>query len=108
MGSDVAYYPETDGDYNESSNNHVAALSDVSPDQQNSIYDITINQSTGNLVSATLSQWGVDKTIVLESGNKYLDVTYNFFGETGYIKSGWSPDLLDLIWSGKNNLQRIW
>ena len=108
VGSDVAYYSETDGDYNESSNNHVAALSDVSPDQQNSIYDIIINESTGDLVSATLSQWGVSKTIELEANNKYLDITYNFSGETGFIKSGWTPDLLDLIWSGKSHLQRIW
>jgi len=108
VGSDVAYYPETDGDYNESSNNHVAALSDVSPNQQSSIYDITINQSAGDVVSATLTQWGVSKTIQLETGNQYLDVTYNFFGDTGYIKSGWTPDLLDLIWSGKGHLQRIW
>jgi len=108
VGSDVAYYPETDGDYNESSNNHVAALSDVSPNQQNSIYDIVINQSVGNIVSATLSQYGVSKTIILETGQNYLDVTYNFFGDTGYVKSGWTPDLLDLIWSGKSHLQRIW
>ena len=109
VGSDVAYYSETDGDYNEtSSNNHIAALSDVSPDQQNSIYDITINESAGDVVSATLSQWGVSKTIELETGNQYLDVTYNFFGEVGYIKSGWTPDLLDLIWSGKSHLQRLW
>ena len=108
VGSDVAYYSETNGDYNESSNNHVAALSDVSPDQQNSIYDISINQSQGDVVSATLTQYGVSKTIALETGKNYLDVTYNFYGDTGYIKSGWTPDLLDLIWSGKNNLQRIW
>ena len=108
VGSDVAYYPETDGDYNESSNNHVAALSDVSPNQQNAIYDIVINQSTGNTVSATLSQYGVSKTIELHTGDNYLDVTYNFYGDTGYIKSGWTPDLLDLIWSGKSHLQRVW
>ena len=41
VGSDVAYFSETNGDYNESSNNHVAALSDVSPNQQNSIYEIS-------------------------------------------------------------------
>jgi hypothetical protein len=104
VGSDVAYFSETNGDYNESSNNHVAALSDVSPNQQNSIYEI----STGDLVIASLSQFGVTKTIQLETGSKFLDVTYNFFGETGYIKSGWTPDLLDLIWSGKSHLQRIW
>ena len=76
--------------------------------KEGAIYDIVINQSTGNVVSATLTQWGVSKTIQLETGNQYLDVTYNFFGDTGYIKSGWTPDLLDLIWSGKSHLQRIW
>ena len=108
VGSDVAYYPETDGDFNESSNNHVAALSDVSPNQQGSIYDITINQSEGDIVSATLTQYGVSKTIELETGSKFLNVTYNFFGDTGYVKSGWTPDLLDLVWSGKSHLQRVW
>ena len=108
VGSDVAYYPETDGDYNESSHNHFAALSDVSPNQQNSIYDIVINQSVGETVSVTLSQYGVEKTIELSTGQNYLEVTYNFFGETGYVKSGWTPDLLDLIWSGKGHLQRVW
>ena len=68
----------------------MAALSDVSPNQQNAIYDIVINQSTGNTVSATLSQYGVSKTIELHTGDNYLDVTYNFFGDTGYIKSGLS------------------
>ncbi len=109
VGSDVAYYPETDGDYNETfSNNHIAALSDVSPNQQNAIYDITIEESTGDIVRATLSQWGVSKTIQLETGHEYLNVTYDFFGETGYVISGWTPDLLDLIWSGKSHLQRMW
>ena len=108
VGSDVAYYPETDGDYNESSNNHVAALSDVSPNQQDAIYDITIQESSGDMVSATLTQYGVSKTIQLSTGDNFLDVTYNFYGDTGYIKSGWTPDLLDLIWSGKEHLQRVW
>ncbi|MCB2218859.1 MAG: hypothetical protein KQI35_00585 [Bacteroidetes bacterium] len=108
VSSDMAYWAETDGDYNESSNNHVAALSDVSPNQQNSIYNISIIQSSGDTVIAILDQWGVQKTLKLYTGVDYLDVEYNFFGQTGYIKSGWSPDLLDLIWSGKNNLERVW
>ena len=108
IGSDVAYWSESNGDYNENNNNHMAALSDVSPNQQNSIYDITINQSEGDIVSATLSQFGVSKTVQLETGQNYLDVVYNFFGDRGYIKSGWTPDLLDIIWSGKGHLQRIW
>jgi hypothetical protein len=63
---------------------------------------------SGDLVQATLDQWGVRKTITLETGNQYLQVAYNFFEETGYVKSGWSPDLLDIIWSGKSHLQRMW
>jgi len=108
VSSDMAYWSETEGDYNESSNNHVAALSDVSPNQQNAVYAITINQVFGDTVSATLTQWGVSKTITLMTGRDYLEVLYDFSDQTGYVKSGWSPDLLDIIWSGKNNLQRAW
>ncbi len=108
VGSDVAYWSETDGDYNEGSANHFAALSDVEPNQQNSVYDITIQQSAGDIVQATLDQWGVKKIITLETDNNYLDCDYDFFGSTGYIKSGWTPDLLDVIWSGKGHLQRLY
>lgn len=108
VGSDVAYWSETDGDYNESSNNHVAALSDVYPNQQHSVYNMVITQPAGDTVSAVLDQWGVQKTLSLTTGKDFLDVIYDFFGQTGYIKSGWTPDLLDLIWSGKGNLQRVW
>jgi hypothetical protein len=107
VGSDVAYYNETDGDYNEDSNNHVAALSDVSPNHQHEIYEITINEENGSEVQASLSLGSVTKIISLTGGHNYLDVQYQFDG-TGYIKSGWSPDLLDLIWSGKSHLQRIY
>ena len=107
IGSDVAYYSETNGDYNESSNNHVAALSDVSPNQQNDIYEITINSSTGDEVESVLQLGSIMKTISLSEGDNYLDIQYQFDG-VGYIKSGWTPDLLDLIWSGKSHLQRIY
>ncbi len=108
VGSDVAYWSETDGDYNEGSANHFAALSEVSPNMQGSIYNISIQQSSGNLVQATLDQVGVKKVIKLETGKNYLDCSYNFFGSTGYIKSGWTPDMLDIIWNGKNHLQRLY
>ncbi len=108
VSSDMAYWAETDGDYNESSNNHVAALSDVSPNQQNSIYNISIIKANGDTVIAELDQWGVQKTLKLYTGVDYMDVAYDFFEQTGYVKSGWSPDLLDLIWSGKSHLQRMW
>ena len=109
VSSDVAYWSETDGDYNETgSMNHMAALSDVWPNQQNSIYNMTINQAFGDTVEATLDQWGVQKTFTLYTGENYLDVVYDFSDQTGYIKSGWTPDLLDIIWSGKGHLQRVW
>jgi len=108
VSSDMAYWSETDGDYNEGSNNHMAALSDVWPNQQNSIYNITVDQATGTTVQATLDQFGVEKIYSLTEGMDYLDVIYNFFGQTGYIKSGWSPDLLDIIWSGKGHLERVY
>jgi len=107
IGSDVSYFSETDGDYNESSYNHVAALSDVSPNQQNEIYEIEINNSSGSVIMATLSLGSVIKTISLTEGNNFFDIQYHF-ESTGYIKSGWSPDLLDLIWSGKSHLQRMY
>ncbi|HNW99825.1 MAG TPA: Ig-like domain-containing protein [Candidatus Cloacimonadota bacterium] len=109
VGSDMAYWAETDGDYNETSScNHFAALSDVSPNMQGSIYNISIQQSSGTVVQATLDQVGVKKVIKLETGKNYLDCSYNFFGSTGYIKSGWSPDILDILWSGKGHLQRLY
>ncbi|MCB0805682.1 MAG: hypothetical protein KDC05_07765 [Bacteroidales bacterium] len=108
VSSDMAYWSETDGDYNDGSNNHVAALSDVSPNQQHSVFNMSVDISSGDTVQATLDQWGVQKVLTLATGADYLDVIYNFYSQTGYVKSGWSPDLLDLIWSGKTHLQRVW
>lgn len=108
VGSDMAYWSETDGDYNDGSNNHVAALSEVSPNQQNAIYEINILQSSGDTVVVELSQWGVKKRIELTEGANFLDVIYAFYGSTGYIKSGWTPELMDILWSGKSHLQRMW
>ncbi len=108
VGSDVAYWSESDGDYNESSNNHVAALSDVSPNYQNDLYAMVVNTGTGDSVQATLTKNEVSKVISLQTGDSHLEVQYSFGNETGYVKSGWSSDLLDLIWSGKSNLQRMW
>lgn len=108
VSSDMAYWSETEGDFNEGSANHYAALSDVWPNQQNSIYNITLNQNFGDTVMATFDQWGVQKQLILYTGADYLDVIYNFYNQTGSVKSGWSPDLLDILWSGKSHLQRIW
>ncbi|RLD54892.1 MAG: hypothetical protein DRJ01_17425, partial [Bacteroidetes bacterium] len=54
VGSDVAYFSETDGDYNENSNNHFAALSDVSPNYQNDIYNMEITQNENDVAEIRL------------------------------------------------------
>jgi len=107
VGSDMAYWSETNGDYNESSNNHFASLSEVSPNYQNDAYNITINQSEGNVVSVTMTKNEVSKVITLQNDSDFLNVQYSFSG-WGYVKSGWTPDLLDILWSGKGHLQRMW
>lgn len=108
VGSDMAYWAETDGDYNDGSNNHVAALSDVYPYQQDAVYDINLIQSFGDMVVVEFSQWGVKKRIELSTDANYLDVQYDFFGGDGYVKSGFTPGLMDILWSGKDHLQRMW
>jgi len=108
VGSDVAYWSETEGDYNESSNNHVAALSDVSPNFQHDNYDFEIVQSSGDEVEINLIKDNLQKNCKLQLGNSYLEVQYNTDGNEIYVKSGWTPDLMDIIWNGKNNLQRMW
>ncbi len=108
VGSDMAYWAETDGDYNDGSNNHVAALSDVYPYQQDAVYEIEIIENSGETVIVEFSQWGINKRIQLTEGVNYLDVKYDFFGGDGYVKSGFSPGLMDLMWSGKDHVQRMW
>ena len=108
IGSDVAYWSETTGDYNEQSYNHFAGLSDVSPNNQNNLYSLEIIQNGPEISKILLSHWGVEKILTLQSDDSFISVNYNFFGNEGFVKSGWSPDLLDLIWSGKSNLQRLW
>ena len=107
VGSDVAYWSETDGDYNESSNNHVAALSDVSPNYQHDIYSMDVIQGNGDEVEIELVRNELTKICKLQTGNSYLEVDYSYTN-TVFIKSGWTPDLLDLIWNGKTNIQRMW
>ena len=107
VGSDVAYWSDTDGDYNEGSNNHVAALSDVSPNYQHDIYEMNIVQGTGDEVEIELVRNELTKTCKLQTGDSYLEVDYSNPNSV-FVQSGWTPDLLDLIWNGKTNIQRMW
>ncbi len=107
VGSDVAYYPETDGDYNESSNNHVAAFSDVSPNYQHELYAFNILENTPQHVEVELSHGTLTKTLSVGEYNRYIAASYESAGDV-YIKSGWTPDLLNIIWNGKRDIQRMW
>jgi hypothetical protein len=108
VGSDVAYWSETDGDYNESSNNHFGALSDVSPNYQHDIYDVEILENSNIRLEVKFSKNEITKTCILEPNHSYLEVIFSSENGMIYNKSGWTPDLLDLIWHGKSNIQRMW
>jgi Pullulanase X25 domain/Dockerin type I domain len=107
VGSDVAYYSDTDGDYNEGSNNHVAAFSDVYPNYQDNIYEITVLTGSDDEVSVQFAHNELTKTATLITGNAYLDMEYDVTGDI-YIKHGFTADLMDIIWNGKGNIQRMW
>ena len=107
VGSDVAYYSDTDGDYNESSNNHVAAFSDVYPNYQDDIYSISVLTGSDDEVIAEFSHNDLVKIATLITGNSYLDMAYDGDGDF-YIKHGFTADLMDIIWNGKSNIQRMW
>jgi len=108
VGSDVAYYPETNGDYNESSNNHIGALSEVSPNYQHDIYEIEVLSNTDTVLEVKFTKDNLSKICELQADRKYLEVNYSYQNGNVYTKSGWTPDLLDIIWSGKSHLQRMW
>ncbi|MBD3368264.1 MAG: hypothetical protein GF405_08885 [Candidatus Eisenbacteria bacterium] len=109
VGNCNVYWAETAGDWNET--NHVAALSDVSVggiDRQHDDYSFEVLSGSGSTVSLRLTHSGgaVEKTVSLTTGDPYLDVVYDAGGETVYIKSGWSPHLIGLIWDPE--LYRVW
>ncbi len=109
VGNDNVYWAETAGDWNET--NHTAGLSDVSVggiDREHDDYSFNVVSSSGTTVELELTHSGgaVVKTVSLTLGDPYLDVIYDVGGETAYIKSGWTPDLVDLIWDPE--LTRVW
>ena len=107
VGNDPVYWAETEGDWNEG--NHKAAFSDVSfggSDQEHFTYDMQIDQGSGDTAQITLSRPGFSKTIRLVTGKSYLDAIYHSGSQRMYIQSGFSPDLVDLIWQA--DMDRIW
>ena len=49
---------------------------------------------------------GVKKTVRLTLGQPYLDCIYRVGANTQYVQSGWSPDLVDLLYNAE--MDRIW
>jgi hypothetical protein len=108
VSNDNAYWVDTDGDYNET--NHVAALSDVSvggADREHDTYSFQVITGSGTTVEAKLVHSSVTRTVSLTLGDPYLKVQYRAGGERVYVKNGFTPDNLDLTWTGKS-LYRVW
>jgi hypothetical protein len=54
-----------------------------------------------------LSHEELTKIATLITGNRYLQMEYEMEGDL-YIKHGLTTDLMDIIWNGKGNIQRMW
>ena len=104
VGIDNAYWAGTEGDYNDV--NHIAALSDVGPNYQNDLYSMRVDIASGATVQASFTRAGLTKIVKLGSGQPYLDCTYKVGGTTQYIQSGFSPDVVDLLFNA--HMDRIW
>ncbi len=104
VGVDNAYWYGTTGDYNDG--NHIAALSEVVPDQQGLPFDFNVDAVTADSVQVTLSLGEFEKTLILRDGEPYIRVLYSAGDGPTYIKSGFSPSLVSLIWDP--TLQRVW
>jgi len=109
VGNCNVYWAGTSGDWNET--NHMAALSDVSVgglDREHNQYDMEVVTGAGSTVELKLThnEGVVEKRVKLTLGDQYLDVIYDAGGAEVYIKNGWTPDLVDLIWD--TDLYRVW
>ncbi|MFH1279446.1 MAG: T9SS type A sorting domain-containing protein [Candidatus Eisenbacteria bacterium] len=107
IGNCNVYWADTEGDYNEG--NHTGGLSDVSVaglDREHDTYSIDVVAGSGGTVTLDLVHPNVKKRLNLTSGAKHIGVIYDAGGQDVYMKSGFSPDLLDLIWNAESD--RIW
>ncbi|MFZ5432905.1 MAG: hypothetical protein ACOZB3_03935 [Calditrichota bacterium] len=107
VGSCNTYWAETDGDYDEpNSNNHQAAFADVDPHYRNELYDMVIESVTDSSARLRLSHNEVTKWISVKLNQPYLKAEYEVGPRTCYLRHGFSPDLLDMIWSA--DMDRVW
>lgn len=107
VGSCSAYWVETEGDYNDgSSNNHVAAFSEVSPSLENDAFTLAVDSLGAGYARIRLTHpGGLVKSFSLASGQPFITVDYDAPSET-YIKHGFTPDYLDLLWNARST--RLW
>ncbi len=106
VGSCSAYWVDTEGDYDDTgSNNHVAAFADVSPNTRNDLYAMSIDSSSNDFASITLSIGELSKTFSLMPDTPWITVDYDTPQET-WIQHGFSPDYIDLLWSA--GTERVW
>ncbi|MCD6595762.1 T9SS type A sorting domain-containing protein [bacterium] len=107
VGNDNAYWEGTEGDYNDA--NHIAALSDVGVggyDYENSLYDWEVEYSSSDSAIIVLRHDNVRKRISVYAGEPYLHCEYYTRDKWAYIKTGFTPDLVGILWN--TGLQRIW
>ena len=65
-----------------------------------------MTKASGSLVEVVFTYQGVKKTVRLALGSPYLDVIYEVGPSTQYIKNGYSPGLVDLLWNAQ--MDRVW
>jgi len=107
VGSCNTYWAETDGDYDEpNSNNHQAAFADVSPTYRNNLYSLQVDSSSNSFARVTLSYGSVTKSFEIEAGDPFLRASYDVGQQDCYIRHGFTPDLLSLIWDAE--MERVW
>ncbi|MCD6502050.1 T9SS type A sorting domain-containing protein, partial [bacterium] len=106
-GNCNAYWEGTEGDYNDA--NHIAPLSDVGVggyDYENSLYTSSIEFSGADSAVILLSNYYLQKRIKVVSGEPFLRVYYDSGPDMTYIKSGFTPDLVDVVWNA--DVDRLW
>jgi len=107
VGNDNAYWEGTEGDYNDA--NHIAALSDVGvggTDYEHQYYDWEIEYSGSDSAVIVLRHGDLRKRISVRPGEPFLRCEYFTRDKMTYIKTGYSPDMVNLLYGP--DIQRIW
>lgn len=106
VGSCSAYWVDTEGDFNDgSSNNHVAAFSDVDPWLEHEPYSMAVDSLGPGYARVRLEHAGVSKTVSLAQGQPFMTVDYTTSG-TVRVKHGFTPDYLGLLHDAA--VERLW